>query len=208
MALESLQDLYLEQLRDLHSAERQIIEALPKMIEKTSHPELRQAFELHLRQTEEQLRRLEQIGRRTGQNLGGHTCKGMEGLLEEGEELMKERADSDVLDAALISAAQRVEHYEMAGYGCARTYARLLGLDDDAQILQRTLDEEGKTDHLLTDLAERVINVEALMGDTVRDREVARGSAELADRSSRGGASGSATRSSGSGRSSETDTTT
>ena len=162
MALESLQDLYLEQLKDLHSAERQIIEALPKMIEQTSHPELKQAFETHLRQTEEQLRRLEQIGERAGQELSGHKCKGMEGLLEEGEELMEERADSDVLDAALISAAQRVEHYEMAGYGCARTYAQLLGLDDDAKILQRTLDEEGETDKKLTELAETVINIDAL----------------------------------------------
>ena len=204
MALESLQDLYLEQLRDLHSAERQIIEALPKMIEKTSHPELRQAFELHLRQTEEQLRRLEQIGQRSGQKLTRHTCKGMEGLLEEGEELMKERADSDVLDAALISAAQRVEHYEMAGYGCARTYAQLLGLDDDAQILQRTLDEEGKTDHLLTSLAERVINVDALTGGA-RDREASRGSAMRGDQSSRSG-SGGTSRSPGA-RTGETDAT-
>ena len=205
MALESLQDLYLEQLRDLHSAERQIIKALPKMIEQTSHPELRQAFELHLRQTEEQLRRLEQIGQKSGQKLTGHNCKGMEGLLEEGEELMKERADSDVLDAALISAAQRVEHYEMAGYGCARTYARLLGLEDDAQILQRTLDEEGKTDHLLTSLAERVINVDALTG-SAGGREVARGSAGRADRSASGTA-GTA-RSPGARRSGETDATT
>jgi ferritin-like metal-binding protein YciE len=173
MALESLQELYLEQLRDLHSAERQIIDALPKMIEKTSHPELRRGFELHLRQTEEQLRRLEEIGRRIGKDLGGHKCKGMEGLLEEGEELMKERADSDVLDAALIAAAQRVEHYEIAGYGCARTYARLLGLEDDAKTLQRTLDEEGETDHKLTDLAERVVNIEALMGEGA-DRDVTR----------------------------------
>ena len=204
MALESLQDLYLEQLKDLHSAERQIIEALPKMIEKTSHPELRKAFETHLRQTEEQLRRLEQIGERSGQELSGHKCKGMEGLLEEGEELMEERADSDVLDAALISAAQRVEHYEMAGYGCARTYAQLLGLDDDAQILQRTLDEEGETDHLLTALAERVINIEALMGDAAtQDREVSRGSVGMADRSS----ANTSSRSSGTSRSSETDAT-
>jgi ferritin-like metal-binding protein YciE len=173
MALESLQELYLEQLRDLHSAERQIIDALPKMIEKTSHPELRRGFELHLRQTEEQLRRLEEIARRIGKDLGGHKCKGMEGLLEEGEELMKERADSDVLDAALIAAAQRVEHYEMAGYGCARTYARLLGLEDDAKTLQRTLDEEGETDHKLTELAERVVNIEALMGEGA-DRDVTR----------------------------------
>jgi ferritin-like metal-binding protein YciE len=174
MALESLQDLYLEQLRDLHSAERQIIEALPKMIEQASHPELRKGFEKHLRQTEEQLRRLNQIGERSGQKLTGHKCKGMEGLLEEGKELMEERADSDVLDAALISAAQRVEHYEMAGYGCARTYARLLGLEDDAKLLQQTLDEEGDTDHALTELAERVINVEALTGTAGSDREVTR----------------------------------
>jgi ferritin-like metal-binding protein YciE len=186
MALESLQDLYLEQLRDLHSAEEQIIEALPKMIEKTSHPELRRAFETHLRQTEEQLRRLEQIGEQSGQDLSGHTCKGMEGLLEEGEELMKERADSDVLDAALISAAQRVEHYEMAGYGCARTYARLLGLEDDAQVLQQTLDEEGETDHLLTELAERVINIEAMTGDARTDRDVTSRTQRGADVSSRG----------------------
>jgi len=177
MALESLQDLYLEQLKDLHSAERQIIEALPKMIEQTSNPELRRGFEQHLNQTKEQLRRLEQIGQRAGQKLTGHTCKGMEGLLEEGEETLKERADSDVLDAALIAAAQRVEHYEMAGYGCARTYAHLLGLDDDLKLLQQTLDEEGDTDHLLTDLAERVINIDALTGD----RQVGRGVERKAD---------------------------
>ena len=181
MALESLQDLYLEQLKDLHSAETQIIEALPKMIEQTNNAELRQAFQKHLTQTKEQLRRLEQIGQRAGQKLTGHTCKGMEGLLEEGEEMMKERADSDVLDAALISAAQRVEHYEMAGYGCARTYARLLGLEDDAKLLQQTLDEEGDTDHLLTELAERVINIEAMVGD----REVGRGVNRTADVGSR-----------------------
>ena len=185
MALESLQDLYLEQLKDLHSAEEQIIEALPKMIEQATHPELRQGFEKHLSQTKEQLRRLDQIGQRAGQKLSGHKCKGMEGLLEEGEELMKERADSDVLDAALIASAQRVEHYEMAGYGCARTYARLLGLNDDAKLLQQTLDEEGDTDHRLTDLAERVINVEALTGDRQVGRGVERGADTAASSSSR-----------------------
>lgn len=185
MALESLQELYLEQLKDLHSAEEQIIEALPKMIKQTTHAELRKAFELHLNQTKEQLRRLDQIGQRAGQKLSGHDCKGMEGLLEEGEELMKERADSDVLDAALIAAAQRVEHYEMAGYGCARTYARLLGLNDDAKLLQQTLDEEGETDHLLTDLAERVINVEAMTGERQVGRGVERGADVAAGSSSR-----------------------
>jgi ferritin-like metal-binding protein YciE len=183
MALESLQDLYLEQIKDLHSAESQIIKALPKMIEKTSHAELRRGFEAHLNQTKEHLRRLEQIGQRAGEKVTGHHCKGMEGLLEEGEELMKKRADSDVLDAALISAAQRVEHYEMAGYGCARTYARLLGLEDDAKLLQKTLDEEGDTDHKLTDLAERVINIEALTGDRTVGRNVERG-ADVGARSS------------------------
>jgi len=185
MALESLQELYVEQLKDLHSAEEQIIEALPKMIEQTSHTELRQAFELHLRQTKEQLRRLDQIGQRAGQKLTGHKCKGMEGLLEEGEEMLKERADSDVLDAALIAAAQRVEHYEMAGYGCARTYAQLLGLDDDAKLLQQTLGEEGDTDHLLTDLAERVINMDALTGERRVGRGVERGADMAAGYSSR-----------------------
>ena len=189
MALESLQELYVEQLKDLHSAEQQIIEALPKMIEKASHAELRQAFEAHLRQTREQLRRLDQIGQRAGQKLTGHKCKGMAGLLEEGEETLKERADSDVLDAALIAAAQRVEHYEMAGYGCARTYAHLLGLDDDLKLLQQTLDEEGDTDHLLTDLAERVINIDALTGD----RQVGRGVERKADAAS--GSSSSSRRS-------------
>ena len=189
MALESLQELYVEQLKDLHSAEEQIIEALPKMIEKASHAELRQAFEAHLRQTREQLRRLDQIGQRAGQKLTGHKCKGMAGLLEEGEETLKERADSDVLDAALIAAAQRVEHYEMAGYGCARTYAHLLGLDDDLKLLQQTLDEEGDTDHLLTDLAERVINIDALTGDS----QVGRGVERKADAVS--GSSGSSRRS-------------
>ncbi|HUQ79701.1 MAG TPA: ferritin-like domain-containing protein [Gemmatimonadaceae bacterium] len=199
MALESLQDLYLEQLKDLYSAETQILEALPKMIEAAGSEELRAAFETHLAQTEQQKKRLEEIGRRSGQTLTGHKCKGMEGLLEEGEELLEERADSDVLDAALIAAAQRVEHYEMAGYGCARTYARLLGLEDDANLLQQTLNEEGDTDHLLTQMAERVINIEALMGEATGDREIARStSSEM----------GKGGKSSGRGRSSTTDSET
>ncbi|HJU90891.1 MAG TPA: ferritin-like domain-containing protein [Gemmatimonadaceae bacterium] len=172
MALETLQDFYLEQLKDLHSAERQILQALPKMINNAKHPELKRSFESHRRQTEEQLNRLEQIGKRLGKSLSNHNCKGMEGLIEEGSELMKKRADSDVLDAALIAAAQRVEHYEMAGYGCARTYARLLGLEDDARLLQKSLDEEGETDKLLTELAESTVNIEALVGT---EREVSRG---------------------------------
>ncbi len=162
---ESLAKLYVEQLRDLYNAEEQIIQALPKMVEKASHPELRKGFEMHLRQTQEQARRLEVIFDQLGEKGAGHKCKGMEGLIAEGEEAMKEFTDSDVLDAALIAAAQRVEHYEIAGYGCARTYAQMLGLGDQADVLNRTLQEEGDTDHKLTELAESVINIDALKAD-------------------------------------------
>ncbi|CAA9340252.1 MAG: Stress response diiron-containing protein YciF [uncultured Gemmatimonadaceae bacterium] len=162
MALNSLKDLYLEQLRDLYSAEHQIVDALPKMAKAARHPELRQAFELHLEQSREQARRIERICDSLGESPKGETCDGMKGLLKEGEKTMKTRADSDVLDAALIAAAQRVEHYEIAGYGCVKTYARLLGRDQDVQLLQQTENEEGQTDKLLTQLAERVINVDAL----------------------------------------------
>ena len=159
---ESLQKLYVEQLRDLYSAEEQILEALPKMAKMTKHAELKRAFQEHYQQTEQQKQRLEKFGEALGEDLTGHKCKGMEGLVKEGEEVMKEFQDSDVLDAALIASAQRVEHYEMAGYGCARTYAHMLGLADQAELLQRTLDEEGDTDEKLTDLAETVVNVDAL----------------------------------------------
>jgi ferritin-like metal-binding protein YciE len=161
MALESLQELYLEQLRDLYSAENQILKALPKMHAAAGHAELKAAFRQHQAETEEQVRRLERIFERLGEKPGGVTCEGMKGLLKEGEKTMKEKADSDVLDAALIADAQRVEHYEIAGYGCVRTYARMLGFQQDVELLQRTLDEEGNTDHKLTQLAEQVVNVDA-----------------------------------------------
>lgn len=159
---ESLQKLYVEQLKDLYSAEEQILEALPKMTEKTKHAELKRAFQQHYQQTEQQRQRLEQIFADLGEKPDGKFCKGMEGLIKEGKEIMTEMKDSDVLDAGLISAAQHVEHYEMAGYGCARTYAHMLGLTDQAEVLQRTLDEEGDTDEKLTDLAESVVNIDAL----------------------------------------------
>jgi ferritin-like metal-binding protein YciE len=161
MALQSLHDLYLDQLRDLYSAERQIIEALPKMADKASHPQLRDGFDEHLAQTREHVRRLEQIGASLGESLDGKTCKGMEGLLKEGKETMKEDADPDVLDAAMIAAAQRVEHYEMAGYGCARTYASALGRSQDNGLLQKTLDEERETDTKLTQVATSIVNPDA-----------------------------------------------
>lgn len=160
-SLTSLQDLYLEQLRDLYSAERQIVDALPKMVDAASHDELRRAFQTHLAQSQEHVRRIERICEGLGERPGGETCDGMKGLLKEGEKTMQTRANSDVLDAALIAAAQRVEHYEIAGYGCAKTYARLLGRPQDVQLLQQTEDEEGDTDKLLTSLAEQTINLDA-----------------------------------------------
>ena len=120
---------------------------------------------MHQRQTEEHARRLERIADDLGEKIKGETCEGMKGLLKEGQKMMKERGSADVRDAGLIAAAQRVEHYEIAGYGCARTYARLLGREQDAALLQQTLDEEGDTDHKLTALAERVVNRDALRAD-------------------------------------------
>jgi ferritin-like metal-binding protein YciE len=159
---ESLQKLYLEELRDLYDAEQQILEALPKMIQQTKHADLKRGFQEHFQQTEQQVHRLEQVFENLGESPEGKTCVGMKGLLAEGEKTMKDFSDSDVLDAALIAAAQRVEHYEMAGYGCARTYAHMLGYADQGDLLQRTLDEEGETDKKLTELAETVVNIDAL----------------------------------------------
>lgn len=162
MPLQNLHDFYIETLKDLYSAEVQILDALPLMAAAAKHDELRAGFEQHLTETEGQVRRLQQIFDRLGEQPGDKTCKGMEGLLEEGQEVMKERADEDVLDAALIAAAQKVEHYEMAGYGCARTYAVMLGYAQDAELLQQTLDEEGATDRKLTMVAERAVNPHAV----------------------------------------------
>ncbi|MGH7447411.1 MAG: ferritin-like domain-containing protein [Longimicrobiales bacterium] len=164
MAMESMQDLYLYELKDLYNAEKQILQALPRMAAKANHTELRRAFEEHRTTTEEQVRRLETIFNELGQSPGGRRCKGMEGLIAEGEDILKEDADADVRDAALIGAAQRVEHYEIAGYGTARTYARQLGFNNHVELLQRTLDEEGQTDERLTKLAEGRINREAEVG--------------------------------------------
>ena len=159
--LDSLQDLYLEELRDLYSAENQILEALPKMAEAASRPELKQAFQTHLNQTRGQVGRLEQIFQTLGQSPQGKTCKGMQGVLSEGQEMIQHKADPAVRDAGLISAAQRVEHYEIAGYGTVRTYATLLGRAEDAELLQQTLNEEGETDKQLTRLAEGLVNRQA-----------------------------------------------
>jgi ferritin-like metal-binding protein YciE len=161
MKLNTLRDLYVEQLKDLYSAETQLVKALPKMEKAASHPELKQAFQRHLGETEQQVQRLEQVFQSLGEKPGGHTCKGMQGLIEEGQEMIKMKGDPAAVDAGLIAAAQRVEHYEIAGYGCVRTYAKQLGDTQSAKLLQQTLDEEGKTDEMLTKLAEQLINIEA-----------------------------------------------
>ena len=165
MPNENLQDLYIEQLRDLHSAENQILSALPKMIGQTTHPDLKAALTEHKKIREKEVERLEQIFSELGQRPGGHKCKGMEGLIEEGEDALTDFKDGDVLDAAIIASAQRVEHYEMAGYGTVRSMANMLGFDKQADLLQQTLTEEGEADHKLTSLAERVVNIDALKAD-------------------------------------------
>jgi len=161
MKLDSLQKLYIEELRDLYNAENQLVKALPKMAKHASHQELKQAFEDHLEQTKEHVERLDEIFKRLDERPTGKTCKGMKGLIEEGSEILEKDGDESVLDAALIGAAQRVEHYEIAGYGTVRTFANMLGENEAAELLQQTLDEEGEADKLLTELAESVINVEA-----------------------------------------------
>jgi ferritin-like metal-binding protein YciE len=158
--LESLRELFVEQLQDLYSAENQILKALPKMIKAASSEDLKAGFQEHLSQTEQQVKRLEQIFTGLDEDAEGKKCKGMEGLLKEGSELMSEDAAPEVLDAGLISAAQHVEHYEIAGYGTVRTYAELLGNQEAVRLLQTTLDEEKQTDVKLTKLASK-INVQA-----------------------------------------------
>ena len=161
MEMDNLQKLYVDELKDLHSAERQIIQALPRMAKKASNEQLRRAFEEHLEVTKKQVERLDRIFEQLGKSSRGKKCKGMEGLIEEGKEMMQEDMEPEVMDAALIGVAQKVEHYEIAGYGTVRTYARILGEREAEKLLQQTLDEEGETDKKLTQLAESEINVEA-----------------------------------------------
>jgi len=158
MSLDSLEKLFLEELKDVYNAEKQILRALPRMAKAAESPELQQAFTKHLKETEGQVQRLERIFRELGQSIRGKTCKGMQGLLEEGKEVMEEEGEGAVIDAALIASAQKVEHYEIAAYGCLRTYAQLLGFSQAEQLLQQTLDEEEATDEKLTELGETGIN--------------------------------------------------
>lgn len=165
MELNTLQALYLEELRDIYSAEKQILKALPKMKRGATHPALKDAFETHRAQTEEQIARLERIFQDLGVAARAKHCKGMEGVLAEGAELLEEDAEPEVMDAGLIAKAQHVEHYEMAGYGTVRTYAELLGHTMHRELLQQTLNEEEETDRLLTELATSTVNLSAVAPD-------------------------------------------
>jgi len=161
MKLKTLHDLFLQELKDLHSAETQLVKALPKMAKAATNEELQAGFEEHLEETKGHVERLDEIGKQLGAKLTGHKCKAMEGLVEEGADMIDEDADDSVRDAGLIGAAQRVEHYEIAGYGTAIALARKLGHDDNADIPTETLEEEKATDEKLTELAETAVNVEA-----------------------------------------------
>ena len=168
MPMESLHDLLTDELKDMYSAETQLTKALPKMAKAATNPELKRAFEQHLKQTEEHVRRVERVCNNLEIKPRGKKCVGMEGLIEEGKEIMQEDAEADVMDAGLIGAAQKVEHYEIASYGTARTHAEQLGYADAARELQRILDEESQANELLTRIAESMVNAEAAMGNGQR----------------------------------------
>lgn len=159
--MSTLEDLYTDYLKDLYSAEKQLVKALPKLAKNAQAPDLQHAFQEHLKQTEGHVERLERIFSDLGGSPRGKKCVGMEGLIEEGNELLQEDIKPDVLDAGLIAAAQKVEHYEIAGYGAARTWAQRLGYDQAARLLQETLDEEGEANKKLTQIAESHVNMEA-----------------------------------------------
>jgi ferritin-like metal-binding protein YciE len=181
--MQTLHDLFMDQLKDMHDAERQLTSALPKMAKAASAPELRQAFEQHLDVTKSQIDRLGQIFEMMGASKGRKPCKGMEGLIAEGEEvLMADGIAPSVRDAGLIAAAQKVEHYEIASYGTLRSYAQMMGHKEAGQVLQQILDEEGRADKLLTQIAENHVNIEA------EDMGVQRGESK-SGRSSGGGSS-------------------
>lgn len=161
LSFNSFDDLLVEQMEDLYNAEQQLVQALPKMASAAHSGSLKSAFQQHLQETQNQVKRLEQAFQMMGKSARTKTCEAMKGLITEGNEVASASGDNDVRDAALIAAAQRVEHYEIAGYGSARTFAQRLGRHDVARLLQQTLDEEGATDKKLTTLAEQTINPRA-----------------------------------------------
>jgi ferritin-like metal-binding protein YciE len=174
MELESLRDLYIDELKDLYSAEKQLVKALPKMAKNATNPDLKKAFSDHLAQTEEHVSRLEEIFESLEASPRGKKCVGMEGLIEEANEMLEEDAEEDVLDAGLISKAQHVEHYEMAGYGTVRRFAQILGESEHVELLEQTLNEEKEADELLTQLADGSINIDAAAGDEDSDEATTR----------------------------------
>ncbi len=175
MKIESLKTLLEEELKDLYSAEKQLVKALPKMAKKASSEQLKSALEEHLEVTKAQVTRLEEVFEALGKSAKAKTCKAMQGLIAEAEEIMGEDATDSVLDAGIIAAAQKVEHYEIASYGTVRTWARLCGEEEAADLLQETLDEEGEADKLLTELAESVINPDAEGDEEEEEEEAPRG---------------------------------
>ena len=164
MSMDSLQTLFENELKDIYNAEKQLVTALPKIAKSATSPQLRDAITSHLRETEGHVSRLERIFKSLDLPARGKKCKGMEGLIEENKEMMGEDAEPDVMDAGLIVGSQKIEHYEIAGYGSAVTFAKLLGNDQAAKLLAQTLDEEERTDKKLTEIAENGINVEAARG--------------------------------------------
>ena len=182
MQKDSLKQLYIDELKDLYSAETQMVKALPKLAKASSNAQLRQAFEEHLRQTSEQVSRLEEIFEMLGEKPTGKKCLGMEGLVKEGAETMQEKYTGKVMDAALIGAAQRVEHYEIAGYGTVRALAELLGENDHISLIEETLNEEKEADEKLTELAQE-INSQA--GDSEGEMETPDGKQKTSRRGSK-----------------------
>ena len=158
MSLDSLEKLFTEELRDVYNAEKQQLRSLARLAKAADSAELKQGFTKHQKETEGQIQRLERVFRELGQPVRGKTCKGMQGLIEESKEILEKEAEPAVLDAALIATAQKAEHYEIAAYGCLRTYAELLGLEQAVQLLQQNLEEEEATDKILTQLGEGGIN--------------------------------------------------
>jgi ferritin-like metal-binding protein YciE len=185
MEHEALKELYVDELKDIYNAENQLVKALPKMAKACTSEDLRNGFEEHLEQTRGHVQRLEQIFKALGEKPSGKKCKGMEGLIAEGQEMMGEDFEDDVMDAALISAAQRVEHYEIAAYGTVRTYAELLGEEEAVGLLEQTLEEEKETDQKLTDLASD-INVKAMNEDGKAEDSAEEGEEEESSRPRRG----------------------
>jgi len=159
--MHSLHDLFVDQLKDLYNAENQLVKALPKVAKTASNPRLKQAVEEHLEQTRHHVERLEQVFQEVNARAKGKTCQAMEGIIEEAKELMSEKPEAAVLDAGLIGAAQKVEHYEIAGYGTVRAWARQLGFNTAAKLLEETLEEEKAADRKLTEIGESMVNVHA-----------------------------------------------